>query len=71
MIENCLQDVEKIDIRICFPYRYEEGRDEGDGWVFIIVDINLLIFIGYIRVWIEMCYEWLDWIEFRIQLNYF
>ena len=27
--------------------------------------------IGYRRVWITMCYEWLDCIELKIKLNEF
>ena len=40
MIVNCLLDIPKPDIAICFPCRFVEGRGESAVWVFILVFFN-------------------------------
>ena len=37
----------------------------------VIIWVDTGIVIEYRILWITMCYEWLDWIELRIQLNEF
>ena len=48
MISNCMWDISKLFIQICFSFRFEEGRGEGCGCLIAIFEkIDCFIDLKY------------------------